>query len=81
MKLTVLATLSLLMIIGVVSELPRLQQTPLEPQLKQAFGTQNWGQTIKAVNQMQSGTPPKSNSQLTLYRSLLSSKQAQTLKH
>lgn len=74
MKVTALISLILVTTIGLVSHAPGLPQTASNSQLKQAFGAQNWGRTIQAVNQMNKGAKSKPNSKLTLYRALLSNK-------
>ncbi len=75
MKLTALISVILITTIGLASELPSLSKTSSNHQLKQAFGAQKWGRTIKAVNQMKKGTDPKYNSNVTLYQAVRLSKQ------
>ena len=70
MKLTALISVILITSIGLASELPSLSKTSSNSQLKQAFGAQKWGRTIKVVNQMKKGTDPKYNSNLTLYQAV-----------
>jgi hypothetical protein len=73
MKLTALISVILLTTIGLVTNLPAdLPQTASNSRLRQAFGAQQWGRTIQAVNQMNGGTQSQPNSKLTLYKALLS---------
>jgi len=74
MRLTTLISVILLTTLGLVPNLTGSPQAASNAHIKQAFGAQNWRLTIQAVNQINTSTAPRSNSnsRLTLYQALLS---------
>ncbi len=71
MQVTALVSAILLTTMALVSNSSGLPQTASSSQLKQAFGVQKWSRTIQAVNQINRATYTNSNSELTLYQSIL----------
>jgi hypothetical protein len=61
MKLTALMSVILLTTIGLIVNSPDSPQTPSHSQVRQAFGTQNWGRTIQDVNRMNGNVEVDSN--------------------
>ncbi len=70
MQVTALVSAILLTTMALVSNSLGLPQTASSSHLKQAFGVQKWSRTIQAVNQI-NRVNNNSNSELTLYQSIL----------